>query len=81
MIGRLSLSPGFFYSLICQFIGTVVHTSYIFKVLERESCTIPLREFGIELVKIGGFAFQIHMTFYAVKLHIMKTHKSQQILP
>lgn len=81
MIGRLSLSPGFFYSLVCKSISAIVHLSYIFKIIEGKTFAIPFCEFGVELVKVGGFAFQIHMTLYTVKSHIMKTNKSQQLLP
>ena len=59
MIGRLSLSPGFFYSLVCKSISAIVHLSYIFKIIEGKTFAIPFCEFGVELVKVGGLAFQI----------------------
>ena len=74
-------APGLFYSLVCQLVGTVIHLSYIFKISEGKACSVPLNEFGVELVKVGGPAFQINMTFYTVKPHIVKTNKSQKFLP
>ena len=81
MIGRLSLSPGFFYSLVCKSISAIVHLSYIFKIIEGKTFAIPFCEFGVELVKVGGFAFQIHMTLYTVKGYIVEADKGQQFFP